>query len=387
MFVIRESSCVPPQYKDIEIVERKGFGHPDTLIDLIVEEFSINLCKAYIDKFGFIAHHNVDKGLIVGGSSEPDFKGGKLIKKPLIYIAGRATSKWKDKTLDIEEIAIKSAKSVLSNLINANAEKDFDFIINVKEGSKDLTELFSRGKIPLANDTSFGVGFAPLSKLERTVKELELFLNSKEIKRKYPFIGEDIKIMGLRQGEKVNLTIAIAFVGRYIDNLSDYWDKKAKIEEICRKKAKLIYGSEIDLKVNTADKGESIYLTVIGSSIEAGDDGSVGRGNRANGLITPFRPMSLEATAGKNPVSHIGKIYSVCANLIAEDVYKETGFLNNVYLLSRIGQEITKPKIALVETYGKATNEGKIKDILTYHLEMLPELTYKIIEKKIAVVY
>jgi len=149
----------------------------------------------------------------------------------------------------------------------------------------------------------------------------------------------------------------------------------------------MFYGNEFEVKGNTADKGDSIYLTVIGSSIEAGDDGSVGRGNRVNGLITPFRPMTLEAAAGKNPVSHVGKLYSICSLLIANDIYNEISVPVNVYMLSRIGEKITNPRLVIVETYGKIMNEGKIKDIVDYHVEMLPELTYQIIEGKIAVVY
>jgi len=379
--------CLPAQYRDIEIVERKGLGHPDTLIDGIVEEVSKKLCKAYLENFGFIAHHNVDKGLIVGGKSEVSFKGGRIIKKPLVYITGRATTEIEGKKINTGEIAIDAAKTFLSNIRNADVEKDFEYEVNLREGSKDLTELFRRAKTPLANDTSFGVGYYPLSKLERTVKELELFLNSNSIKKKYPFIGEDIKIMGSRNGENVIITIALAFVSKYIESLDDYWEKKQIIEELARKKAKALYGNDIELKINTADKGESIYLTVIGSSIEAGDDGSVGRGNRVNGLITPFRPMTLEAAAGKNPVSHVGKLYSICANLIAKDLYEETNIDVNVYIVSRIGQEITKAKTVMIEAYGKIKNEGKIKDIALYHLETLPEITYKIIEGKIPVFY
>jgi S-adenosylmethionine synthetase len=54
-------------------------------------------------------------------------------------------------------------------------------------------------------------------------------------------------------------------------------------------------------------KPSTVYLTVTGTSAEAGDDGEVGRGNRVNDLITPYRPISLEAAAGKNPVTHVGQ--------------------------------------------------------------------------------
>jgi len=90
-----------------------------------------------------------------------------------------------------------------------------------------------------------------------------------------------------------------------------------------------------------------------------------GRGNRANGLITPMRPMSMEATAGKNPVSHIGKIYYVLANMIARRIYEEVKGIREVYvyLLSQIGKPIDNPLIANVEIVmdegGELTGEVK----------------------------
>ena len=105
--------------------------------------------------------------------------------------------------------------------------------------------------------------------------------------------------------------------------------------------------------MNTGDIPEKgvYYLTVTGTSAEHGDDGATGRGNRANGLITPLRPMSLEATAGKNPVSHVGKIYNVAAILIARRVYEQVSGLREVYvkLLSQIGRPIDDPLVADVK--------------------------------------
>jgi S-adenosylmethionine synthetase len=51
--------------------------------------------------------------------------------------------------------------------------------------------------------------------------------------------------------------------------------------------------------------------------------GRVGRGNRVCGLITPYRPMTLEAAAGKNPYNHVGKLYNLCAQQICERIVSE----------------------------------------------------------------
>jgi len=116
-------------------------------------------------------------------------------------------------------------------------------------------------------------------------------------------------------------------------------------------------GREVDIIINTADDRSTedpsdYYLTVTGLSLENGDDGSVGRGNRVNGLITPFRPMSTEAAAGKNPVTHVGKLYNVLAGQIASRIAEEAGEEVpevQVRLLSRIGSPIDLPALASVE--------------------------------------
>ncbi len=82
-----------------------------------------------------------------------------------------------------------------------------------------------------------------------------------------------------------------------------------------------------------------------------GDDGSVGRGNRCNGLITPNRPMSMEATSGKNPINHIGKIYNILSTQLAQQCVKKVEGIDEIYirLLSQIGKPIDRPLVASVQ--------------------------------------
>ena len=116
---------------------------------------------------------------------------------------------------------------------------------------------------------------------------------------------------------------------------------KEQIGKVAKKSTK----RKVVVHLNTGDdikKGAS-YLTVTGTSAEMGDDGSVGRGNRCNGLITPNRPMSMEATSGKNPINHIGKIYNLLSTQIATGLRDRrlTGSRRlYVRLLSQIGQPI-----------------------------------------------
>jgi len=343
---IEKLNQTPVSEQKIEIVERKGIGHPDSLTDAICEASSRVLSQYYMKEKGFICHHNLDKGLLVGGVSNPVFGGGEIIERPDAVVAGTATIV--HSLDDIKKLIYEEVDKYFDQTLRFADKLNPEIMVRIHPGSPDLVDIFKRfnkGEIPPANDTSFGVGFAPMSLLESTVLNVEKFLNSKEIKKKFPSIGEDIKVMGSRNDGNIDLTVAIAFISQYVQNLEEYYDQKDKIKELIEKKFK---ADEMNVSVNTLDKEESIYLTVTGTSWEMGDDGQVGRGNRANGLITPCRPMSLEAVAGKNPISHVGKIYNLKAQEIANKIneyfkVKEV----QVELLSQIGKPINEPFIGI----------------------------------------
>ncbi len=334
----------------VEYVERKGKGHPDTLIDGIVERASVELSKEYINRFGTILHHNLDKGLIVGGNSEAAFGGGKIIRPIEVIVAGRATKSFKGTSIPVDDIVKNAAAAYLSeNTRFLDIQNEVKFVTKIDSGSADLNSVFLRDyKTPLANDTSFGVGFAPFTEVERLTLEAEKYLNSKEYKSRRPAVGEDIKVMGIREGSKIMLMVAIAFVAKFIGSIDEYKEYKENVKDDLKRFAKSITDKEVEIEINNGDSytTNEVYITKSGLSCEAGDDGSVGRGNRANGLITPFRYMTLEATAGKNPVNHVGKIYSVLSNEIANKIVKENKNVLecNVYIVSQIGRRITDPK-------------------------------------------
>lgn len=351
----------------IEMAERKGIGHPDTICDEITEQISIELCRYYLQTFGAIMHHNVDKALLIGGQSLPAYNGGKVIKPISLIIAGRATQQVGDKTIPVAEIAIETTKKwLVKNIRHLDVAKDVQVVSNIRPGSAELVELFGRfgkGETPLANDTSFGAGFYPLTPLERSIIEVEERLNSPAVKKQFPFIGEDIKVMGVKSDTVEYYTIAIAMVDRYVAGLQDYISNIKAIETFVRAD---VLPTGADIYINTADDyaRESIYLTVTGTSAESGDDGQVGRGNRINGLITPYRPMSLEATAGKNPVSHVGKIYNHFAMDLSRAVV-EHGFAEaaQVFIVSQIGKPIDEPQLLHLKLKNIQVAEQCIEDL------------------------
>ena len=256
----------------------------------------------------------------------------------------------------------------------------------IHPGSEVLQELFSRGHrgaAPLANDTSIGVGYAPMSRLELSVLAIEKRINGRDRGRDHPAWGEDVKVMGVRRGSSVHLTVACAMIGRHLAHIDNYLAEKTAVEKLVQELAMEHGFLTCEVDVNTADDPAAgiIYLTVTGTSAEAGDDGQVGRGNRVNGLITPCRPMSLEAAAGKNPVTHVGKIYNVLAREIAETLVTTVPEIAaaQCLMVSRIGSPVTNPAILQVKL---ATHDGlpvtqfkqRVEEITADRLAGVPKL-------------
>ena len=390
-------SALPAADNDVEIVERKGLGHPDTICDALAETLSRNLCREYQRRFGEVLHYNVDKALLCGGRSAPAFGGGAVLAPINIYLAGRAVNKVGNDAIDIGAIAIDGSRAWLrANLHALNADHDVRIHEVIQPGSVDLQHLFARrgGESPLANDTSIGVGYAPMSPLEQLVLAAEKRINGRARNRDHPAWGEDIKVMGVRQGGLVNLTVACAMIGRHLAHIDDYLAEKAAVGNLVRELAAAHGFADCETGINTADdpKAGVIYLTVTGTSAEAGDDGQVGRGNRVNGLITPCRPMSLEAAAGKNPVTHAGKIYNVVAQRIAETLVATVPQLSaaQCMMISRIGAPVTRPavieiKLATRDHYPVARLRRRVEQITAEALDGIHKLANDFMEDKIAV--
>lgn len=385
--VIEKSQSTPVSQSSIEIVERKGLGHPDTLCDSTAEELSIALSRYYLKHFGKILHHNIDKCLLVGGHSDVSFGGGVVTSPIRMIIAGRAVENFEGKEIPLEEIAEDVTHQWLNKQMRyLEAEKNVIVETKIKTGSVDLRSTYNNTSL-LANDTSLGVGFSPMTELENIVYHTEKYLNSPETKNRYPMIGEDIKIMGIRKHDHIHLTIAIAFISRFIHSKREYCDLKTTLLEYIKTFINNFTRKYITLVINAADNEERniFYLTATGTSAECGDDGQVGRGNRANGLITPYRPMTLEATAGKNPITHTGKLYNLIAREICIDIEKETGISDaECFLVSQIGKPITEPSIVHVKihtTGAESLREEKCRDIIKNHLNQIPHMWKNILEK------
>lgn len=391
---IEELDTTPIEKQAIEFVERKGIGHPDSIADGLAESVSRALCKMYIERYGRILHHNTDEAQIVGGQSAPVFGGGNILEPIYILLVGRATTEVDGHRLPYRATAMKAAYSYLQNTCKS-LDVEWDIILDCKigQGSVDLRGVYETKRM-LANDTSFGVGFAPLSETEKITLETERYINGK-LSRKMPELGEDVKVMACRHGNDIALTIAVAMVSPKVPDKSHYVSVLQEFNDKVTDFAGEFTDRNLMVHVNTADdhKKGVYYLTVSGLSMENGDDGSVGRGNRANGLITPMRPMSMEASAGKNPVTHVGKLYNILANRVAEKIHAAGGgdiLEVNTRILSQIGKPIDQPqaasaKVIYAEGVDKRRYEKEIRAIYEDSLANITGLTDEIVKGKISV--
>ncbi|MFX1308528.1 MAG: methionine adenosyltransferase, partial [Promethearchaeota archaeon] len=306
---------------------------------------------------------------LVGGTARPEYGGGQIIQPQYFLIVGRAINQilkecgdgtHKLEYIPIPTICIETQRKVLASIFrNLDLNKDIQFDYAVRPGSIDLTGVFDEShhteEVPLANDTSFGVGYAPYSDVERITLEAEKLINSDKFKDKCPASGEDVKVMTERIGNEIGITVAAAMISKHINDASEYVSYTNQIKEaVLDLAADIIPERDVSCQVNVADNIEKglLYLTITGTSAEAGDDGEVGRGNRSNGLITPCRTMSLEAVCGKNPINHVGKLYNVLGTEIAREIVKrgQGDILEaHVKLLSQIGRPITDPWVNSIE--------------------------------------
>lgn len=396
--VLRPLASAGPGEGDVEIVERKGLGHPDTICDHLAEGLSAALCRRYLREFGTVLHHNVDKVLLSAGQSRPAFGGGEVLEPIDIYFAGRATTQVEGRRLPVEDIVAEEAIAWLAKNLHAlDPAAHVRTHCLVRPGSGELADLFARrqtaGFWP-ANDTSCGVGYAPLSRLERLVLALEHRLNGWGGEGRNPERGEDIKVMAVRRGGELELTVACAFVGGFLEDLAAYRAAKAALLADVRTIAddEGWPGAAVHVNAADGDDARSVYLTVTGTSAEAGDDGQVGRGNRANGLITPGRPMSMEALAGKNPVSHVGKLYNLLAGRIAAAVVAQIPEIAaaQCMLVSRIGQPVERPQVADVAVFAEGSRStdrfrAPVEAVVAAELDGLGDLSDRIIAGEVAV--
>lgn len=381
-------TAVPSQWStQTEMCEHKGIGHPDSLCDGAVEAAARALCRAYLGSYGAIQHFNLDKALLIGGISRPKFGGGDVLRPMRLIVSGPVTELPSAPAQAVVEQAIRGYLiETLGNIGNAIGIEPI-----LRPSAPNLQRVTSPSSLPLANDTSFGVGYAPLSSLENAVLRAAKILRSSDFRTAFEVAGLDYKIMGSRHDTHLRLTVALALVDRCVQDTEDYFTLKGRISAYL---AERLPACKIAINTldNPAARGENeLYLTVTGLSAEHGDDGEVGRGNRVNSLITPYRPMSLEAAAGKNPAAHVGKLYNVLAHRLAGRIHAGVDGVNavTVRLLSTIGRPIDQPQLAAIDVVAAGglspAQQRQIRELAKQELTALPDLVSELVSGTLSV--
>ncbi len=388
--IVVEASETPIDKRPVEIVERKGIGHPDTICDGIAERVSVEYMKWCHENLGAPLHHNFDKVQLVAGETDVSYGHAQMLKPIRIQLAGRGTPVAPDGTkVPMDAIAIKAAKDHISETLKY-LDPNVHVVVDSYAGRGSSELIFAVDEIT-ANDTSFGVAHWPRSGLEHAVYETCEYITGTLIDT-YP-LGEDVKVMGYRSGNDVTLTCAVPFMAEKIKSREEYVEVRTAVEKAIQNYADGLDDRNMVVNVNTADnvEADAVYLTLTGTSAEMGDDGSVGRGNRVTGVIAPFRSASLEAAAGKNPISHVGKLYNILALEAAKEIHAVCDEVAavQVYILSQIGQPLDKPLVATANVDVKdgkpLTDAGRAKvvEILDRHLADMTGLRKKLINQEV----
>lgn len=376
--------------RPVEIVERKGIGHPDSLCDGIAERISVEYTKWCQEHLGAPLHHNFDKVQLVAGDVDVTY-GHAVLQKPIrIQIAGRGTPTAPDGTrVPMDTIAINAAKAHIRETMK-HLDPDEHCVIDSYAG-RGSSELMHAVHEITANDTSFGTAHWPRSVLENAVYETCEYITG-DLVNQFP-VGEDVKVMGARTGDQIVLTCAIPFIAADIPDVATYVEVKGAVKNAVQEYAEsLAPQHRVRVDVNTADDEDAgaVYLTLTGTSAEMGDDGAVGRGNRVTGVIAPFRSASLEAASGKNPISHVGKLYNVLSLLTARDIVESLDEVREaqVYILSQIGHPLDQPLVAtatVTTVNGALTDDvrDKITAVIDRNLADMEGLRSKLINMEV----
>lgn len=373
-----------------EAVERKGVGHPDTLCDAIAELASNEYSAAVYEETGRLPHHYFDKVMLMGGAVRMGLGYGELVEPYRVQFAGKVTREVGDTKFPVTDIVTKAARTVLTETLHDfDPEKDLVVLDELRdyqgpskrrpryqpEKIEDMPVMEQPGRV--SNDVNICTGFAPFTRTEQAVLATERHLNSKDFKVAHPYTGMDIKVAGVRMDDEIVLTVNMPFISTQVSSMEEYRELTEHMKQELRRFYDESGFEDMRLDFNPQDVSGLPYLSVTGSVADTGDVGVVGRGNRANGLITPMRPMSIEAVSGKSPVDNTGKMYGVMANRISSDIHEATGDWNNTTIVTFRDRPLDDPANVLIalDAAVSPANAAEIKSIVDQRLSEVPRLT------------
>lgn len=380
MKIVHTNKIKYPEDNLFEVVERKGIGHPDTVADAVAERISTEYSRYCIKHFGAVLHHNVDKFAILGGLVKVDWRKAELIKPIRALVNGRISSSFNNEAIPIKDVYTKAIKDQLKICLPVlDTEKYLEIIDHTTTHSKNPRWFnpLSLNDIPdhsnlFANDTSAVVSYWPLTQSENLALKLEGYFYDEKQKPRFKEFGQDIKVMVVRKRKQFDITLCVPFFSRYLDDADAYWERLYRLESQLSDYAKKIVGDniEIDLKVNPHDQrrktsvdAKSFYFVAAGGALDYGEEGVVGRGNNRLGIIPSFRPYTMEAACGKNPVYHVGKVLGLVADVLAKKIAVECNCNTEVWIITRNADPLFEPNNVIVNTTAH-TDRQKVEKII-----------------------
>ncbi|CRM79588.1 S-adenosylmethionine synthetase [Pseudomonas fluorescens] len=375
-----------------ETVERKGYGHPDTLCDQISELTSVLYSQFCMKHFGRVAHHWFDKVMLIGGEAEIGFNEGRLLTPYEVILAGKAATWVGEVEIPVTALFKQAAISVLTTTLrNFSPDKDLVVTNRVRSGRgpgqapsryrpADANDLNGVSDAELvSNDCNVCSAYFPLSTLEEMVLNVDEYLLHGEGAQHFDYLGSDIKTVGWRKGTLFSLVVNVPFIADCVASYADYMEKCEALEEHLSAWLLSRWAQRTELVINPERRWKRAYLTVTGTVADTGDVGVTGRGNRMNGLITPGREMSIEAVAGKNPLDHTGKLYNALAGNIARSVYEAGGYPCRVGISTVKGAPLKSPVdvnvVISAPTHALNALEPQVKTIIDAHLSRVHEIS------------
>ncbi|MGU3438769.1 methionine adenosyltransferase [Bacillus cereus] len=400
MHITVNKNLITPDKLQYEVVERKGLGHPDTLTDGIAEAAEIEYCKYCLDKFGYIPHHNFDKVMIIGGKCVQKYGGNDFSDPIKVIFMGRGSKSFGNEQIPLEDIQIKAAKAYLSRVLphlDVNLTSTIEFHSETSSHStrpywfsprdkNDLPEYNADG--PIANDTATMISYWPLTTSEKLPLDIEGYFYRNDTDGlphpRFKEFGGDIKVMVVRDGDDIVITVTVPQITTMTVSEEQYLLRQDHLRENLMQYVNDLYPNEnINLIINNQKLGNNPrpYLVTAGSCTDFGEEGAVGRGNKTHGIISSFRPNTMEAPHGKNSTYFVGKVLGYQADVIAKQIYDVTGSPCQVILRANIDDKLYVPSKIMVSTANEV-DEEIVRNIVQDSLNVGAETTMRIINEK-----
>lgn len=378
---------------EVEVCERKGLGHPDTLSDGLAEACSNAYSRYCREKFGAVLHHNLDKMGIRGGLFDIDYGRADFKAPPIVLVGGRISSSFGGEEIPVREIIEETTQKYLSKILPRFAP----YVNQTK--FVHLTSSFSKipfwyqprslddvpdAKKPFASDTAAVCAWAPFSRLERLTLYAESFFYNLDGSARFEDVGHDIKVMGIRHGESVDLTVALPIHSDTVKSFDDYNQRRLGYQAqlgiyLQERETTLRINCVVNSQSDQKDK-QSKYITATGSCIDFGEEGYVGRGNPHNGVISSMRPVSVEAAFGKNPSYHTGKVLSFFARKISTKLFERLEMHNEIIAISNNGSDLRRPTSLAIRSKRQAEGFENVIDELISEVTSVQDYVAEIID-------